>query len=379
LHDFKRGCETEINERPLLWYFLFYKNIRYEYTYIYRRKQLLPILMNLFRLEKKIIIKHISVWVFLEIVLHVLSPLPGTIPIRIISSLIIRLNTIFSFYFLGLYILPRYWKRYLYLACLVLVGLLLYCLFYYIIGYYILPAIGCSYNTHGTFTGFLNKCLALYFIIAICATAFYLNRRNIFELSKHNEKEKQLLSKELNLLKGQFNSHLTFNFLNFCYGHIYKHSIAAADSIELFSDMLRASLLLPAEEKITLRQEIEYIKNYIKLREALSTNIKVNFSCDGELSGRFVVPRLLVSFLDETMKQYELNNNGKPVNINLGISSDHLLFQTAFPAGLDKTNTINNGGLANIQKILDLFYDNKYKMEEERLTAQCINRLTLCW
>jgi sensor histidine kinase YesM len=334
--------------------------------------------MDLFKLESKIIFKHILVWLILETILQILSPLPGSIPIRIISGLIILMNTIFTFYFLGLYILPKYWGNYLFLPGGILISLSLYCSLYYVIGYHILPVLGSGSNkAKGSLTEFLDNTIFLYLIIATCASAFFLNRRSIYFLKKNSKKEKELISKELNLLKGQFNNHLTFNFLNFCYSNIYKSSVTAAESIDLFSDMLRDTLASPSEGKIPLQKEIIYIKNYIQLQKIISTNNKICFNFNGEFKNKFIIPRLLISFMDENLTQQDLSNNGKSIEIDLIVNQKHMIFKVAFSTNYNRTNFSNNE--STTRKILDLFYNKKYKVEEECLSTQFINKLTLYW
>jgi hypothetical protein len=334
--------------------------------------------MNLFRLGKEILIKHIVVWVILETILQILSPLPGTIPIMILSGLIILTNTIFTFYFLGLYILPKYWGNYFHLTMGILFSYIIYSLLYYLIGYHLLPIIGGGSNmAKGNLVEFLKNTILLYLMISTCATAFYLYRQSIFGLKTHNEKEKQLISKELNLLKGQFNNHLTFNFLNFCYSHVHQYSRSATASVELFSDMLRNSLDLPIGEKILLQQEVEYIKNYIRLQQIISTNYQVDFICKGHQTDKFIVPHLLVSFIDENLKHCDFNHNGKAVFVELNPDNECLELKIACSPQLIKNNKITEE--ATVQKVFDLFYNNKYKIAEEWLPEQYIKKLTLYW
>ncbi len=141
--------------------------------------------------------------------------------------------------------------------------------------------------------------------------------------------------------------------------------------------MLRDSLEAPIAKEIPLLQEVEYIKNYIELQKLISTNMKITFNFTGGLSGRLILPRLLLSFNDENLKYYELNNMVKPVDIYLNSNHEQLLLGIVFSTNFNKNNNINE--LPITRKVFNLFYSNKYKIEKERLSAQFINKLTLYW
>jgi hypothetical protein len=50
--------------------------------------------------------------------------------------------------------------------------------------------------------------------------------------------------------------------ITFAYSRIYHHAPEAADSIELFSDMLRYTLQTKPDEQVPLEEEIVYLGNY---------------------------------------------------------------------------------------------------------------------
>jgi hypothetical protein len=316
-------------------------------------------------LNKKQIQKHALTWMLIIIFLNLVDPVPGSWAAKIIGSFLINLNYIFVFYILSLFIFPKFWlSKRIYLVLGIISCLIIFWASNYIVFLKIIPALGGStYFQSNTFYFFLVNELELFFIIGAAGTSSFFNRYGLYKLKQQTDKEKVLLVKELNYLKNQFNSHITFNFLNYCYSNIHKHSPETAESIGLFSEILRYTLQTEPEEKVALSKEIIYIENFISLQKLLSAKVYANFSYDGDIGDKKVLSRILVTFVENAFKHGVLNDPKSPILINLMVNDNELAFTVNNKINRSKRIESTNKGMENVTQILDLYYANNYKLK----------------
>jgi sensor histidine kinase YesM len=184
--------------------------------------------------------------------------------------------------------------------------------------------------------------------------------------SKEEYKKLQLsesrLLRELNFLKHQFNSHITFNFLNYCYCNVYKTSENTAEAIDLFSNMLRYSLEVGSDQKVPLEREVEYINNFIELQRLLTTEVCVVFRQQGDIKNKVVLSRIFVTFVENAFKHGVINNVERPIEIYLSTQLQSLHFIVS-NAKSNKKHSFNTGiGNENVKQVLDLYYPDKYEL-----------------
>ncbi|MDO6744920.1 histidine kinase [Tenacibaculum soleae] len=72
---------------------------------------------------------------------------------------------------------------------------------------------------------------------------------------------------ELALLKSQINPHFFFNTLNNLYGLTVEKYDDAPDVLIRLSDMMRYTIYMGKEDLVPLKDEIEYLQNYIELHK----------------------------------------------------------------------------------------------------------------
>lgn len=74
------------------------------------------------------------------------------------------------------------------------------------------------------------------------ALGAYQNKLAIQAIEMQAEKERNIIVKEIEFLKNQFNSEITFNFLNHCYDEVKCVSQETAETIKIFIRILNYSL-----------------------------------------------------------------------------------------------------------------------------------------
>ncbi|HET6227762.1 MAG TPA: histidine kinase [Bacteroidia bacterium] len=193
-----------------------------------------------------------------------------------------------------------------------------------------------------------------------------LNELKIHALSQEVntlKRDNATLSKELDFLKNQFNSHITFNFLNFCYSKVHKSSKHAAEAIETFADMLRYSSQLKPDEEVALKREIDYIENFIRIQRCITEKVYCDFKYEGRIQQKVIVPFVLIKFVENAFKYGEINNELYPIQIHLMAETDSVIFEVKNKKNPVKPIDGLKANYQNIKQMLDVFYEERLQLK----------------
>ncbi|WP_165688744.1 sensor histidine kinase, partial [Flavobacterium sp. A45] len=110
----------------------------------------------------------------------------------------------------------------------------------------------------------------------------YICKRKARKQKKNFEREKEIIDLRANALKAQMNPHFIFNILNNMQSvMILKGEKEANKYFGAFSRLLRLTLDMSKQEFVSLKDELEYIKNYLILNK-LQLNDQLHFSIQSE-------------------------------------------------------------------------------------------------
>jgi two-component system, LytTR family, sensor kinase len=182
--------------------------------------------------------------------------------------------------------------------------------------------------------------------------------------------ERERVKNELDYLKAQINPHALFNSLNTIYGHIDKSNQVARNILLQFSELLRYQLYDCGAEKVSLKKELEYIKNYVafqRLRkdEKLAVTLQVkNFETDLKIA-----PLLLVVLIENAFK-FAGNFCDKENKIIIKINTEGNMLHGSFYNTKELTHNdvsenSNGIGIANLKRRLELLYPGKYELDNK--------------
>lgn len=184
---------------------------------------------------------------------------------------------------------------------------------------------------------------------------------------KNNEKLKK--ESELKLLKSQMNPHFLFNSLNSLYALVSEKEVEKAeDAILKLSDILRYSVYQVNNSKVSLKDEIDYIKNYIALQELrLAGKAEISFNCEIEKSNIFIEPMLLIPFVENAFKHGISYTQESKINIELRLQKDELSFKVKntinkTPKKIDEFSGV---GIKNVVARLKLLYPKNHLLAIE--------------
>lgn len=309
------------------------------------------------------------VWMAVIVYILAIDPISANTPGRIVGSAALLVTFISAFYLLAMWVIPSYWKRnYIFFFVFVSLGGILFFLAYATVIRYLVPFVDKGFTLKGYDTQvILTNTFILYIALGIAAFSYYFNKLNAQKQKEQHEHEKLMIAKELNFLKSQFNSHITFNFLNFCYSHVHKSSKEAAEAIELFSDMLRYSLTLKPDEKVSVASEIAYIDHFIGLQKILSSQVYVEFNHGDVSKNMLILPLMLITLVENAFKHGQYNDPARPIRIFLDAQRDNIEFRVVnkvAPKAARKTGI----GQKNLIQLLNLHYPDKFRLafQEEK-------------
>ncbi len=185
---------------------------------------------------------------------------------------------------------------------------------------------------------------------------------------------------QLEMLRYQLNPHFLFNALNSIRASVDEDSRRAKRMITEFSEFLRYSLLQRKEETVSLRDEIEAVRNYLSI-EKIRFEEKLDVEFDVTPSTENLhVPGFLIHPLVENAVKHGLNGHGEPLRIRVSskIENRRLTVEVANTGHLHQGPSGNGTGtgLDNVRARLERLYPGRHEFtlaENEGWTRAVIN------
>lgn len=242
---------------------------------------------------------------------------------------------------------------------------------YHVGNYFLFP----SKETEGTAAIPLlifGICLNTFFFIALSLLIAYLtNLRDDQKQRKVLEEQKMQLEIEksqanFNFLKAQINPHFLHNTLNFLYAKSLPYSAELSEGILTLSDIMRYALSEgnAKDGKAPLRDEIEHVRNVIKINQLrFSNNLNVKFDVEGIVNGATIIPFILITLVENAFKHGDLKCTQSPITIKLKVDKNSLYFYCRNRKKSGPKELSTGIGLDNIKKRLDLAYDKNYILD----------------
>jgi two-component system LytT family sensor kinase len=217
-----------------------------------------------------------------------------------------------------------------------------------------------------------NSYIVLAFGVTLLLAFFFYEKFSLEKLEKeHAEKEKTM--SELRFLKAQINPHFIFNTLNNIHFLIDIDNRNARQMIHEFSELLRFQLYEMGNERVNLRDELQYIRNYIHIQQIRKEDgFTVKLDSDENLNGS-IAPMLLVILLENAFK-YTGSSEKDYIFINLSVDTGNFLtfrIVNSIDRRIVPPDSRGGGlGLSNLRKRLDLIYGQDARLDTERTESE---------
>ena len=199
----------------------------------------------------------------------------------------------------------------------------------------------------------------LYYLLLIIFGIFWFIKQIIAYFRLKNDKAKT----ELLHLKSQVNPHFFFNTLNNLYGLVGTDTKKAQELILKLSDMMRYSIYEGEKEVVTLKAEVDYLRNYIELHE-MRYHKPIDVKFEVEIEDNYKVMPLLFIILLENAFKHGIENLNKDAYVHVYINSKNnkvfFEIENNFDTTLAKED--NGIGLKNLKRRLELVYPKKHTL-----------------
>ena len=191
------------------------------------------------------------------------------------------------------------------------------------------------------------------------------------ELYDANAKAEQKES-EFGLLQSQLSPHFLFNVLNNLYGiSIAEHKRIPQLLLKL-SNLLRYSVYGAKKQFVPVKEELEYVQNYIEFEQIRISDRLVLSTELEEIANHNIkiAPLVLIVFIENAFKHSKNTfNQAVSIDISLKISGNFICFEVSNSCAEEKSadevlNESSGLGLANTIKRLDLLYGTDYELRQ---------------
>ncbi len=204
-------------------------------------------------------------------------------------------------------------------------------------------------------------------IFAAGATALALARRWVTADQKLKEMEAARAQAELRNLRNQINPHFLLNTLNNIYALTAFDTAKAQEAIQELSKMMRHILYDYQKPMIPLKEEIDFLENYVKLmRIRLPQSVEVTFNAVQPTGSVEVAPMILISLVENAFKHGTSPTEKSFVHINISTNGQQLICDIQ-NSNNPKTASDHSGhgiGLQQVERRLQLAYPDRYTWEQ---------------
>ncbi|GAB3820758.1 sensor histidine kinase [Pontibacter rugosus] len=280
-------------------------------------------------------------------------------------------------YFNMYYLMPRYLlqKRYLefFVYLLLLTGAIGALMQFVLLPFLIHPIFCPTTCTEDNLTlyRFVKNIVNVNYVVAITAVIALLKNWYSHQQAAQNLTQDKLEA-ELKFLKGQIHPHFLFNTLNSLYSLTLKKSDNAPEVVLKLAGLMDYMLHDANAAMVPLEKELDYIKNYIALEKVrYGDRVDVHLAATGSIAGKQVAPMLLLPFVENAFKHgVSTETENAWIRIDVKVTEEELVLLVENCKCGDKASSSNRDmasgiGLKNLQRRLELLYEDRYELEIE--------------
>jgi sensor histidine kinase YesM len=189
---------------------------------------------------------------------------------------------------------------------------------------------------------------------------WYLKEQRNLQLQKEN------VAAQLQLLKAQVHPHFLFNTMNNIYSYTQDTSPVASRLVTGLSDLLRYMLYEGAQPQVALEKELKMIRDYITLEQVRYGNkLELTIDFPERTDGLTIAPLILLPFVENCFKHGTSDVLEHPW-ISLNVSLDGNIMKMTLvngkPENYESPKASSGIGIQNVQKRLQLLYENRHQL-----------------
>jgi two-component system LytT family sensor kinase len=179
------------------------------------------------------------------------------------------------------------------------------------------------------------------------------------------EKQSENLKTELSFLRSQVSPHFLFNVLNNIVALVRLKSNELEPTVLKLSSLMRYMLYETDEEKVILKSELEYLRNYIDLQQQrFGPDLSLKLDIEVLEDWHTIEPMLLIPFVENAFKHGNGLLKHPEIEIALSVNSNQLNFKVKnrFEESISAKDKTAGIGLVNVKRRLELLYPGKHSL-----------------
>lgn len=212
--------------------------------------------------------------------------------------------------------------------------------------------------------GFFTQVIIGLLIISL-NTAIKVTIKWFKDEQTRREKEKEYLRSELTFLQSQISPHFFMNTLNNIHALIDINGKYAQLVIVKLSKMMRYLLYESNNENSTLKNELEFLENYIDLMKLrVDETVRISLSLPKNYTNFKMPPLLLVPFIENAFKHGISYQEKSYITISIEQVGNLITFDCTNSMITKNVQLFSKSGigLSNVKKRLDLLFGNTYEL-----------------
>ena len=214
---------------------------------------------------------------------------------------------------------------------------------------------------------------AIYLVIALFFNLlFKLQRKSV---QKKYEQERKIMELELMTIKNQMDPHFIFNAINSISSVMYNEDRKVAYGYMVdFANLIRSSLVNSKNISLPLSDEIEFVKNYLRLQQ-LRHNYKFDYKIeiDENVSRETIIPKMIIQTFAENAVKHglaHLEENGQ-LFIRIFKDNFHIIINIEDNGvGREKAKELSKRSTGKGMEIIDQILELYLKLQKTAVTYQ---------
>ncbi|MBC9932093.1 histidine kinase [Chitinophaga qingshengii] len=258
-------------------------------------------------------------------------------------------------------LVPRFLLRFRYYAYAALVLLLITLLFGVTV--WSEPLLVPMLKTGKAFAPYQVKDMVVFFVMMLSLVAASSAIPLFWQWVQASYHRTASLQTELENLKKQLSPHFLFNTLNNLDTLIYTDQQRASAVVHSLSRLLRYQLYLSGNGKICLRQELDFMEDFLYLEQLRHDILEVRVTADDSVKDVLLHPFLLMPFVENAVKHNNYNGNAY-IHVHVSVAPGSLHF-TCVNAVSHEPVADGGAGLKNVRRRLSLLYPGQHTLRTE--------------
>ncbi|MDD3638290.1 MAG: histidine kinase [Bacteroidales bacterium] len=205
-------------------------------------------------------------------------------------------------------------------------------------------------------------------LMAIWVLAYHIYHYHQNKLETANQNAELLViakQAQLDNLATQLNPHFLFNSLNSIKSLIVENPKIARRAVDLLSDILRTSLYEKDAPFITIKEELELVKDFVDLEKIrFEERLIVAIEMDSGLENYLILPLSIQLLVENGIKHgIDKRINGGEIKLTIKKTTDTIEIIVENPGQIAGNHAETGIGIQNLTKRLQLHYDGEASFE----------------